>query len=108
MLEEFRKIYDNEIHPEYQKMEGCRFTFMTQSGEEENTVLCVSLWDGKKHVEEYERSGLFEKFREKTRHTFSEFYRWKMKLEGKSGPSAKSPEEMKEDTYRVVTGKSFQ
>ena len=107
MLEVFKAIYDKDILPAFRKLHGCRFAFMTQSGEGENTVLCVSLWDSKKHAEDYEKSGLFKKFRKKTKHTFSEFYRWKMRLEGKYSMDSRPPEEMKEDTYRVVTGKSF-
>ena len=79
----FKEIYDKKILPEFRKLAGCRFAFMTRSGGDENTVLCVSMWDSKKHADGYEKSGLFERFRKKTQHTFSEFYRWKMRLEGK-------------------------
>ena len=108
MLAEFKAIFDKEFLPAFQEMPGCRFAFMTQSGEKENTVLIMSLWDSKEHADGYEKSGIFQKLRKKTKHTFSEFYRWKMKLEGKYSDDAKPPDEMTEDAYRVVIGKSFQ
>jgi heme-degrading monooxygenase HmoA len=106
-LEQFEKIYDNDILPALRELDGCRFAFMTESSEEENTVLCVSLWESKQYADAYEKSGLFEKLKEKTKHTFSEFFRWKMTLEKELGAQVTTSADMKVDTYRVVTGKSF-
>jgi len=106
-LDEFRSIYEKNILPALEKLKGCRFAFMTTSGEEENKVVCVSLWDSKQDADAYEKSGLFEELREKTQHTYSDFYRWKMALEKEYGSKVKTSEDLKLDTYSVVIGKSF-
>jgi len=106
-LNEFISIYEKEILPTLKKLNGCRFAFMTKSGEEENRVVCVSLWDSKQDADAYEKSGLFEKLLNKTKHTYSDFYRWKMALDKEIGTHMKTSEDMKLDTYNVVIGKSF-
>jgi heme-degrading monooxygenase HmoA len=106
-LKEFTKIYEKDILPALQNMEGCKFAFMTENSEREDAVLCVSLWDSKENAEAYEKNGLFDDLRKKTRRTFSEFYRWKMALENELGARVATSEDMKVDKYHVVVGKSF-
>lgn len=107
-LDEFKIIYKKEILPALQKLEGCRFAFMTRSSENENMVVCVSLWNSKQDADAYEKSGLFDKFRGKTKHTFSELYQWKMALEKEYDARVMTSEDVRLNTYRVVIGKSFQ
>ena len=107
-FDEFKSIYERDILPALQKLKGCRFAFMTQSSENKNLVVCVSLWNSKQDADAYEKSGLFKELREKTKHTYSDFYQWKMALEKEYGGRVATSEDMKKDTYRVVIGKSFQ
>lgn len=104
---EFKVIYENDILPALKKLKGCRFAFMTKSSEDENRVVSISLWDSKQDADAYEKSGLFKELREKTKHTYSDFYRWKMALEREYGGRVMTSEDMKLDTYQVVIGKSF-
>lgn len=104
----FENIYQTEILPVLRELKGCRFAFMTQSSENENAVLCVSMWDTRKDAEAYEKEGLFHGLIEKTKHTFSEFYQWKMTLEQEAGTRVTTSDDMKIESYRVVTGKRFE
>jgi len=106
-LNEFNRIYDDEILPALKKSPGCRFAFMTVSSDKENEVVCVSIWRSRQDADAYEKSGLFEKMRERTKHTYSEFYQWKMALERQHKSEVATSEDMKRDTYRIVAGKSF-
>ena len=44
---------------------------------------------------------------DKVKHTFSEFYRWKMALEKNTGQQVKTSEDLKINKYSLVSGKSF-
>lgn len=106
-MDEFKKIYETDILPSLRKFNGCKFAFMTKSSEDENTAVCVSLWDSRQDAETYEKSGLFDQLIEKTKHTFSEFYRWKMALEKEHRVQMTTSDDMKIECFRVVIGKSF-
>lgn len=107
-MEEFRQIYTDEILPALKDMKGCSYSFMTTNVEEKNEVLCVTVWDSKEDEEMYDNIGLFQMLKEKVEHTFSKLYQWKMALEKESGERVVTSEDLRMDTYSVVTGKSFQ
>lgn len=101
---EFRRIYTDEIIPALQKVRGCRYVYLTNSFSDENELFSITLWDSRQDAENYEKSGLFEQLKEKTMHTLSELYRWKMTLEKKSGKKMVTSDDMKVQYYSVITG----
>jgi len=106
-LDEFKKIYLETIIPALKKIDGCRHVFLTESINEKDEFISVTIWDDKKFVDEYESSGTFSELVGKVKHTFSQFYLWKMALEKEYRAKIKTTDDMKVETYNVVTGKSF-
>ena len=106
-LEEFRRLYAEEIIPALRSVPGCRYAFLTESLETQNEVISVTIWDSRQEAQNYEQSGLFEQLTQKVKHTFSELYQWKMALEQAQRGQAATSEDLTVKHYRVVTGESF-
>lgn len=106
-LEEFRRLYTEEIIPALRAVKGCRYAYLTDNFKEEHEIFSVTLWNSKEDVENYENSGLFDRLREKTKHTFSELFQWKMALEKESGKKMVTSDDMQINYYSVITGKKF-
>jgi quinol monooxygenase YgiN len=106
-LEEFSKIYLDEIVPALQKYRGCRYIYLSESMQEENEVVSITVWDSKIDAENYESSGKFGELVDKVKHTFSHFYQWKMELAKEHKGKLKTSDDMKVDYYRMVSGKRF-
>lgn len=106
-MEEFRKIYTEEIIPVLHKVKGCRYAYLSESTEEKDEVLCITIWDNKQDVDDFEGNGLFAELKGKVEHTFSSLYQWKMALEKESGGHVVTSEDLSLGTYSIVTGKSF-
>ncbi|MCI0693545.1 antibiotic biosynthesis monooxygenase [candidate division KSB1 bacterium] len=106
-LEEFRRLYAEEIIPALRGVPGCRYAFLTESLEAQNEVISVTIWDTRQEAENYEQSGLFDQLTQKVKHTFSELYQWKMALEQAHRGQAATSEDLTVKHYSVVTGKSF-
>jgi quinol monooxygenase YgiN len=106
-LEEFKKLYLEKIIPALKETEGCRHVFLTESVNEKDEFISVTIWDNKKFADDYESSGKFQELVKELKHTFSQFYLWKMALEKEYSAKIKTTDDMKIETYNLVTGKSF-
>jgi len=106
-IEEFKKMYSEAIIPALMGTRGCRYIFLTESVNVKNEFISVTIWDRKEDAEEYERNGKFQELTERVKHTFSQFYLWKMSLEKEYGSNLKTSDDFKVEGYSVVTGKSF-
>ena len=106
--EEFRNIYSNEIIPALRSVKGCRYAYLTESTEDRNEIISVTIWDSKMDADEYEKSGLFDEFVGKLKHTFSELYQWKVAHEKETGKKTVTSEDLTVEYYSIITGKSFQ
>ncbi len=106
-MEEFKRIYAKEILPALREVKGCRYAYLTESTKDKNEVVSITIWDSQLDAENYETGGLFDQLREKVKHTFSELYQWKMKLEKDTGKPVVTSDDMTVMHYHVVTGKSF-
>lgn len=106
-LDEFKKLYSEIIIPELKNTKGCRYIFLTESVSVKNEFISVTIWDSKEFADEYETGGKFQSLTEKVKHTFSQFYLWKMSLEKEYGSNLKTSEDFRIESYDVVTGKSF-
>ena len=105
--EEFKRIYSEEIIPALLSTKGCKYAYLTQSVQDKDGFISVTIWDSKYDADIYESSGKFDSLVEKVSHTFSQFYRWKMALEKDYDANIKTSEDMKVEKYNLVTGKGF-
>lgn len=105
--DEFRQIYTDEIIPALLSTKGCRYAYLTQSVQDPNGFISVTIWDSKSDADLYESSGKFNELVDKVAHTFSQFYRWKMALENDYNANIKTSEDLKVERYNLVTGKNF-
>ncbi|MGH2566852.1 MAG: antibiotic biosynthesis monooxygenase [Bacteroidota bacterium] len=107
-MEEYKNIYMNEIIPAFYETKGCRHAYLTLPSEDSNEAISITIWDSKEAADEYELSGRFAYLLDKVKHTFTNLFQWKMKLEkGKREQSATS-DDLRIEGFSVVTGKSFQ
>ena len=106
-MQEFEKLYSDIIIPALQKTKGCQYAYLTESMQEENSIISLTIWDSKEDAEQYEKSGRFAELTDKVKHTLSEFYQWKMALEKETGKRTKTSEDLEVSRYSVVARKSF-
>lgn len=107
-LDEFKRLYNEEIIPVLRTVKGCRYAYLTEGVKDNSEVISITLWDSKEDAESYERSGLFNKLVEKVKHTFSELYQWKMGLEREFSGHVTTSEDLKVEHYEIVTATSFE
>ncbi len=106
-LEEFKKIYSEIIIPELKSVTGCQYVYLIESINEEDEYISLTIWDSKEDADNYESSGKFNQLVGRIKHTFSQFYLWKMALEKEYDAKVKTTEDLKVGHYNLVTGKSF-
>jgi len=106
-IEQVKQFYKDEIVPALKKTTGCRYAYLSESIKEENEVFSVTIWDNKRDAENYERSGLFDEFKEKLKHTFSELHQWKMILDSNYDEKAATSKALNVNYYNIVSGSSF-
>jgi heme-degrading monooxygenase HmoA len=106
-MEDFRKQYSSETIPALKKVKGCRFAYLTESAEEKNEVVSVTLWDSREDAENYEKSGLFKELLEIHKDAFAHLFQWKMALEKEEHQKAVTSEDITVMGYNILTGKSF-
>jgi heme-degrading monooxygenase HmoA len=107
-MEEFRKIYIEEILPTLYDVKGCRYAFLTENIEEEHEAISVTIWDSKEDADEYESNMIFDTLKKRVEHTFADVYQWRAVLEMEYGSRVVTSEDPAVKTYNVVTGRSFQ
>jgi heme-degrading monooxygenase HmoA len=107
MLDQFKELYHNKVIPALKSTPGCRHIFLTQSIHEEDEFISLTIWNSKRDADAYEASGKFAQLNEQLKHTFSQFYLWKMQLEKNYSAKVKTSEDMKVEKYNLVAGKSF-
>ncbi len=105
-LEEFKRLYRQEIIPALQNVPGCRYAYLVESRDGE--IYSITIWDREEDAEHYERSGLFDQLTSRVEHTLSELFQWKLALEKQTGKKLATSEDLKVDHYKIVTGKRFQ
>ena len=106
-VEEFKRIYSEVLIPELKSVKGCRYVYLMESINEIDEFISLTIWDSKEDADIYESSGKFMELVDKIRHTFSQFYLWKMALEKSYNAKVQTTEDLKIEQYNVVTGKNF-
>ena len=106
-MEEFVSIYQKEILPLLKSVPGCRYAYLTTSSERLHEAISITIWNSKQDVVQYEESGPFKTFIDKTKHTFSELFQWKIALENDQTGHIITSDDPALKYYSVVSGKSF-
>lgn len=106
-LEECRRLYREEVIPTLKTTAGCRYAYLIESLQEKNEVVSVTIWDSKEDADAYERSGRFDELVDKVKHTFSQFFHWKMALEKSHPGKIKTTDDAQLAHYSTVTAKRF-
>lgn len=106
-MDEVKQFYGDEIIPALKKIAGCRYAYLSESVKEENELFSLTIWDSKNDAENYEKSGLFDEFMEKLKHTFSAMNQWKMILDTRSDEKNVADRAVDVNYYNVVSGRRF-
>jgi len=107
-LDEYRKLYADEVIPALKATAGCRHAFLMLPGGTSNEAISVTMWDDKRAADEYESSGRFGYLVDKVKHTFTDLYQWKMKLEhSRSHEQSVTSDDMKVEGFSVLAGRNF-
>ena len=106
-IEEFTRIYENEIVPILRAVPGCRYASLTESTQKENEFISLTMWDSKRDADEYEQHGAYKDLLQKVKHTMSDLFQWKMQLEKERGAASASSDDLSIERYDIVAGKSF-
>lgn len=71
-MDEFRKIYNEEVVPTVKAQKGNTDVFFMESVEEEGEGISFTSWDSKENGDAYESSGTYKEMVGKVAHTFAE------------------------------------
>lgn len=58
---EARRIYNDEVIPVHKEHKGCRFVHLLECLDNEEDGMTLTAWDTREDVENYEKSGDYEK-----------------------------------------------
>jgi len=70
-MDEFRKIYNEEVVPIIKAQKGNVDVFMMESVDEEGEGISLTSWDSKEDGDRYEASGTYGELVNKVRHMFA-------------------------------------
>lgn len=56
-----RKIYNEEVIPAHKSHKGCRFVYLLECLDNEEEGMTLTAWDTREDLENYEKSGDYEK-----------------------------------------------
>lgn len=106
--DEFKKIYHDQIQPELENVNGCRYAFLIDNSEENQEMLSFTIWDDLQSVTLYEQHGKFKSLLKKVQHTLDELYQWKMSLENREGSAISvSSRDIDISKFTVVAGEKI-
>jgi len=80
MIDSFRETYNRDIISRLQKMPGCRFVGLIESGTEESEFISLTLWDTQDQAESYEKGGVYEELLGKLKPYLKNSAEWKIQL----------------------------
>jgi quinol monooxygenase YgiN len=105
--DDFRRIYERDVHPSLVATRGCKNVFMVEDMEHPGEWACVTIWDRKEDADRYEEDGGFVRTRQKFGPTLSGLFRWKVRVDQQLGRQAVTSDDIAVSGYRVIAGRSF-
>ena len=107
--DEFKKIYNDEILPELESVNGCQFAILLDNSGHNGEMISLTIWDDAASVDYYEKEGLFNAFMGRLNHTLGDLYKWKMALKNRSkSATAVTSQDIGVSKYSMITGKKFE
>ncbi len=77
---EYIHVYEDVIIPVLEKTQGCRYAALVQNVNAPDEGISLTLWDGQRDAEAYERSGLYQELVDRSKPYFSDSSEWKVQL----------------------------
>ena len=106
-MDEIKQLYKNDVLPALKNIAGCRYACLSESMKDDHEIFSVTIWDSRQDVEAYEKSGLFEEFTERAKHTFSALSQWKMILDTDYDEKTAKSKAVDVNYYNIISGRSF-
>jgi quinol monooxygenase YgiN len=106
-MEEFRRIYLEEVLPVLKTIEGCRYATLTTSVEDKDESISVTIWDNRTALDKYEGEGAYTRLLDKVKHTLSDLFQWKMALEKDEQWQVMTSDDASVKYYSVLSSKGF-
>lgn len=103
--EELRRIFADEVIPALRSVRGCRYANLTESIEEKDGAVSLTVWDSKQDSDAYEASGRFDQMTDRIKHALADLFQWKMALERESGRRVATSEDLAVEHYSIVSGR---
>jgi len=107
MMEDFKRIYTDEILPHLRAVPGCLQAHLVENVKQSNQVMSLTIWHNRQDAENYEQSGLFAELTRKVEPCFTEMYQWKKQLGKETRGHIVTSEDLSVEGYDVVIGKNF-
>lgn len=107
MIEEFKRVYRDEVIPILRAAEGCLYAALTENANDAEHPISLTIWNSVHDAELYEASGAFKSLTEKVAYTFSGVYQWKMQLEKQTRVHSTTSDDMSVEGYQIITGRNF-
>ncbi|MBI4430056.1 MAG: antibiotic biosynthesis monooxygenase [Ignavibacteriales bacterium] len=101
---EFQTLYLHEIIPTLHDTKGCRHAYLLMPGGQNPEALSITIWETKEAADEYEQSGRFAELVDRVKHTFTDLFQWRMKLDHHQRETATS-DDITVDRYYVMAAK---
>jgi quinol monooxygenase YgiN len=106
-MEEFRRVYSEEIIPALREVQGCRNALLSDNIEESNEVLSVTVWENKQDLDNYIQSGIYKQLTKKLSPLYSDLYHLKLEHRKDSGGILVTSEDIRAKLYSIVIDKVF-
>ncbi len=106
-VEEFRRIYIDQVIPALRDVPGCRYIYLTEDPAKPNEVISITSWESEQDAKKYEQSGLFQKLLESQKDLLTDLYQWKREQEKDHVSRVATSDDLMVEQYTVLTGKDF-
>lgn len=106
-LEEFKRLYEEQVIPKLRSVRGCRYIYLSERAEKKDEVISVTSWNSKEDAERYEKSGTFELLLRSQEHVLSELYQWKRTTQKEHQGLATTSDDPMVEYFDVLVSKAF-
>jgi len=104
---ELEQIYKEEVIPALNAVRGCRYAYLTESTEDKDEFISLTIWNSKDDADAFESSELAAQLNDKIKHTLAELYQWKISLEKTYKGQVVTSEDPTVKPYSIVAGRRF-